>query len=400
MPITPVDGDGPTQSQEDHVHTLNRRASLAVPALAVALALAGCASSDTTSDSTTPAAPVAPVGGVSAAPVEASGKVALLLPESATTRYEAFDKPYFEQALKAECPACELIYSNANQSDAQQLQQANAALVQGAKVLVLDPVNGATAGAIVKAAQAKNVPVISYDRLITGGGAKPDYYISFDNEKVGALQATELKKQLDANGRKGAIVWINGSPTDNNATLFAKGAHSVIPKEGIDGYTIGYEIATPEWLPATAKQEMQAAITKLGAENIVGVYSANDGMATTIATVIPPGIPLTGQDAEKLAITRILSGTQSMTVYKAIKPEATGAAELAVALLKGEKPTSIGGVDVTTSESTNGVPSILLEPVSVTRENVKDTVIADGFYTAADVCTGDARAACTELGIS
>ncbi len=116
--------------------------------------------------------------------------------------------------------------------------------------------------------------------------------------------------------------------------------------------------------------------------------------------MIPPGIPLTGQDAEKLAITRILTGQQSMTVYKAIKPEASAAAELAVALLKGEKPTSAGGVQITTTESTNNVPSLLLTPVAVTKDNIKDTVIKDGLYTAADVCTGDAAAVCTELGIS
>ena len=370
-----------------------RRALVAVPGLAAALVLAGCASS-TKAASPTSNAPAAS----SAAAV--SGKVALLLPEVATTRYEAFDKPYFTQALSAKCPSCELIYSNANQSEAQQLQQANAALAQGAKVLVLDPVNGATAGAIVQAAKAKNVPVISYDRLITGGGATPDYYISFDNEKVGALQATELKKQLDAKGKKGPLVWINGSPTDNNATLFAKGAHSVIPKEGIDGYTIGYEIATPDWVPATAKIEMQAAITKLGKDAIVGVYSANDGMATTISSVIPPGIPLTGQDAEKLAITRILTGSQSMTVYKAIKPEATGAAELAVALLAGTKPTTIGGVSITSDASTNNVPSVLLVPIAVTKDNIKDTVIKDELYKASDICTGAAAAVCTTLGIA
>lgn len=373
--------------------------TLVIPAVAALLALAACGSSS--DDDSASAPPTSSGGSSTGAPSSgASGLVALLLPEVATTRYEQFDKPYFEAALKEACPKCELSYSNANQNEAQQLQQANAALAKGAKVLVLDPVNGETAGAIVQAAKAKNVPVISYDRLITGGGAAPDYYISFDNVKVGQLQATELLKQLNAKGKKGAIAWINGSPTDNNATLFAKGAHSVIPKEGIDGYTIGYEIATPEWLPATAKTEMQAAITKLGANNIVGVYSANDGMANTISTVIPPGIPLTGQDAEKPAITRILAGTQSMTVYKAIKPEATAAAQLAVALLNGQKPTTVNGISVTTTADTDNVPSLLLEPVAVTKDNVKDTVIKDGFYKASDVCTGDAAQACKDLGIS
>lgn len=377
-----------------------RRQALAVPALVAGLALAGCASSST--GTSTAAAPSGSAGASGpASTAGASGTVALLLPEVATTRYAAFDKPYFQQALSQKCPNCTLLYSNANQSESQQLQQANAALAKGAKVLVLDPVNGATAGRIVSAAKAKGVSVISYDRLITGGGAKPDYYIYFDNEQVGVLQATELKKQMDANGKKGNIVWINGSPTDNNATLFAKGAHSVIPKSGIDGYTVGYEVATPAWVPATAKQEMQAAIAKLGLSSIVGVYSANDDMATTISTVLPDSIPLTGQDAEKLAITRILTGAQSMTVYKAIKPEATDAAELAVTLLTGAgQPANVGGVAVSSSSTTDNVPSVLLTPVAVTKDNVKSTVIQDGLYKPSEVCTGDAKQVCSQLGIS
>jgi len=396
-----------------HTSRAAGRPTLALPALGVlaaGLALSGCASSNTSPSNSTPtgggAATGAPAPTAGATGGTAGGAVALLLPETKTTRYEAADRPYFEAALKTDCPSCTVIYSNANQDESAQLQQANAALAQGAKVLVLDPVNGKTAGAIVTAAKAKGVPVISYDRLITGGGDKPDYYISFDNEKVGQLQATELLKQVKAAGKPGQLVWINGSPTDNNATLFAAGAHSVIPKgTGADGYTIGYETATPEWSPATAQQEMSAAITQLGKDKIAGVYSANDGMATTIVaamknagfTKLPP---LTGQDAEKAAITRILTGEQSMTVYKAIKPEAAGAAELATALLNGQHPTTVGGVATQSTAAYNDVPSVLLTPVAVTRDTVKDTVIKDGFYTAADVCTGAAAAACTSLGIS
>jgi len=383
-----------------------RRTALVAPALVAGLALAGCASSGSGTPKSQPPTGAAGSNAATTGAATASGTVALLLPETKTTRYEAADKPFFQQALTSACPDCKLVYSNANQDEAQQLQQANAALAQGAKVLVLDPVNGATAGAIVSAAQAKGVPVISYDRLITGGGAKPDYYISFDNKKVGELQGTELLKQVKASGKtSGDIVWINGSPTDNNATLFAAGAHSVIPKDGIDGFKVGYEIATPEWAPATAQTEMSAAISKLGKDKIVGVYSANDGMATTIVAAMKNAgfaalPPLTGQDAEKAAITRILTGQQSMTVYKAIKPEASGAAELAVALLKGEKPTTVAGVATVSVAEYNNVPATLLTPVAVTKDTVKDTVIKDGFYKASDVCTGAAAAACTSLGIS
>ena len=373
-----------------------RVAPIAIAALAL-VATAACSKSSNTNAAASPSASAA---------ASASGTVALLLPESKTTRYEAADKPDFEAAMKVQCPACTIDYANASQDEAKQLQQAEAALTKGAKVLVLDPVNGLTAGKIVDLAKAKGVPVISYDRLITGGGAAPDYYISFDNEKVGALQGTALKAALDKNAKKGQLIWINGSPTDNNATLFAKGAHSVIPKAGIDGYTIGYEIATPDWSPDKANTEAQAAIAKLGKANIVGVYSANDGMATGIVaalkaagfTTLPP---LTGQDAEKAAVVRILVGEQTVSIYKAIKPEAEAAAELAVALLKGEKPTTVSGTALSSVNSgTTPVPSVLLTPIALTKDNVKDTVIKDGFYTAADVCTGGAAAVCTQLGIA
>jgi len=405
-----------------------RRPGMMVAAgLAAATALAGCASSGG-GKAATPVAPATTAGSgattgsgatagsgattAAGAPTtgggasSASGTVALLLPESATTRYENADRPYFTAALKEACPACTLAYSNANGSPATQLQQANAALARGAKVLVLDPEDGTTAGAIVTAAKAKGVPVLSYDRLITGGGDLPQFYISFDNVKVGQLQATALKDIMTTQGRKGDIVWINGSPTDNNATLFKQGAHSVIPTSGFGAYKIGYEIATPDWVPATAQTEMSAAIAKLGKGNIAGVYSANDGMAATIyqamsSAGISPIPPLTGQDAQPDGIQRILAGQQYMTVYKAIKPEATAAAQIAVSLLQGTAPTAPSGLSITqTTDGSTQVPSLLLTPVAVTKDNVKSTVIADGFVKASDVCTGAAAAACTSLGIS
>jgi len=382
------------------MNRVRRTATLAVSGIVLAsLALAGCGSSSKSSAGTGS-------GTSSAGSSSASGRVALLLPENLTTRYESSDRPYFEAALKAACSKCSLDYANAANDSSTQLQQAQAALTKGANVLVLDPVDGTTAGSIVALAKAKNVPVISYDRLITGGGSLPDYYISFDNVKVGELQATALLSKLKDNGKTGQLVWINGSPTDNNATLFAQGAHSVIPKAGIDGYTIGYEIATPNWTPSVAQQEAAAAITRVGKDNIVGVYSANDGMAAGIyaafqgagVTTMPP---MTGQDAQVDGIQRILDGKQYMTVYKAIKPEATVAAQLAVALLQKQSPTSLNGISV--SQTQNGsasTPSFLLTPVAVTKDNVKTTVIADGFLTAKDICTGATAAACTAAGIS
>jgi D-xylose transport system substrate-binding protein len=325
------------------------------------------------------------------------GSIALLLPESKTARYESQDRPNFEKKVKELCSDCPIIYSNVDQDAAKQQQQAEAAITKGAKVLVLDPVDAAAAGAIVNRAKQSNIPVISYDRLITD--ADIDYYISFDNAKVGKLQGDALVKKLKDDGKSGSIVMINGSPTDNNAKLFKEGAHSVIDSSG---FKVAKEYDTPDWSPDKAQQEMEQAITAIGKNGFVGVYAANDGTAGgAIAAmkgngVDPTKIPTTGQDAELAAIQRILAGEQYMTVYKAIKPEAEQAAELAVALAKGETPPKPGD---TVNNGTKDVPSFILNPVSVTVDNINDTVVKDGFWSADQICTGKYAAACKKAGI-
>lgn len=327
------------------------------------------------------------------------GTIALLLPESKTARYETQDRPNFEAKVAELCPNCEVIYSNADQDAAKQQQQAEAALTNGAQVMVLDPVDSAAAGAIVAQANSKDVPVISYDRLITD--ADVDFYISFDNERVGEIQAQSLVDKLEADGSgDGTIVMINGSPTDNNAKLFKQGAHSVFDESAL---TIGAEYDTPDWSPDKAQTEMDQAITKLGKDGFVGVYAANDGTAGgAIAAMKSAGIdpstrPTTGQDAELAAIQRILIGEQYMTVYKAIKPEAEQAAQLAVDLLSGGEPTA--DVSATVNNGAKDVPSILLEPIEVTVDNIADTIVADGFWTAEQICTPEYEQACQDAGI-
>ena len=260
-----------------------------------------------------------------------------MLPESKTARYETQDKPNFVNKVKSIDSSCSVDYYNADQDASKQQQQAQAALTNGDTVLVLDPVDGKAAASIVNNAKQQNVPVLSYDRLSSG---PVDYYISFDNQKVGELQGQALVDQIKKNGSasKGQIVMINGSPTDPNAAMFKKGAHSAIDSSGIK---VGAEYDTPDWSPDKAQQEMTQAITKLGKANIVGVYAANDGTAGgAIAAMQQAGFstipPVTGQDAELAGIQRIIKGTQYMTVYKAIKPEAEKAAEIAVKLAKGE----------------------------------------------------------------
>src|SRR5919204_5862353 len=326
------------------------------------------------------------------------GSIALLLPESKTARYESQDNPNFQKKVKELCPDCDIIYSNADQDAAKQQQQAEAAITKGAKVMVLDPVDAASAGAIVQRAKQSNIPVVSYDRLITD--ADIDYYISFDNVQVGKLQGDSLSKKLEEDGNgDGTIVMINGAPTDNNAKLFKQGATSAFDKSGVK---IGKQYDTPDWSPDKAQQEMEQAITALGKSGFVGVYAANDGTAGgAIAAmkgngVDPTKIPTTGQDAELAAIQRILIGEQYMTVYKAIKPEAEQAAELAVQLAKGETPpTPKDKVD----NGTEQVPSILLQPVAVTVDNIQDTIVKDGFWSVDEICTGKYAADCKKAGI-
>ena len=349
-------------------------------------------------------APTAMAETPTAAAASSGGTIALLLPETKTTRYETADKPDFEAKMKELCPDCQIIYSNANQDATQQLSQAEAALTNGAQVLVLDPVDSAAAATIADKAKAQGVPVIAYDRLILNSDGV-NYYISFDNEEVGKLQAQSLVDKLNAMGiQDPSIVMINGSPTDNNAALFKKGAHSVFdPLVAAGKLTIAKEYDTPDWSPDQAQNEMQQALTALG-NKVDGVYAANDGtaggaIAAMKAAGLQPLPPVTGQDAELAAIQRILVDEQYMTVYKAIKPEAEAAAQLAYDLLtKTPVP-----ADMTNGKTVNNgsidVPSVLLTPIAVTKDNIKDTVVADGFWSVSQICTADYASACTAAGL-
>ncbi len=366
----------------------------------LAMVATACATATPTVQPTVPSSPATEVP--TSAPAAAPGKIAILLPETKTARYESQDLPLFKNKLQSlGFDLNNLIYSNANQDAAAQQQQAEAALTNGAKVLVLDPVDSAAAASIADAAKAAGVPVISYDRLITGT-ANVAYYISFDNVQVGKLQAQSLMTALSGKTNP-TIVMINGSPTDNNATLFKQGAHSVFdPLVAAGSLTIAKEYDTPDWSPDQAQTEMTQALTALN-NQVDGVYAANDGtaggaIAAMKAAGITPLPPVTGQDAELAGIQRILIGEQYMTVYKAIKPEAEAAATLAYDLLTGTAvPSSM--ITGTTNNGTADIQSVILTPVAVTKANIESTVVADGFWTAAQICTADYASACTAAGI-
>jgi D-xylose transport system substrate-binding protein len=328
----------------------------------------------------------------------ASGTVALLLPENKTARYEAEDRPLFTSALRRYCPDCKLIYSNAEQDAAKQQSQAEAAITNGARVLVLDPVDAKAAASIVTRAKQSDIGVVSYDRLIEN--ADVDYYISFDNRQVGELQAQSLVDKLRRDGARGSLVMINGAPTDSNAAQFKAGAHSVLDGSG---YRIAKEFDTPDWSPDRAQTEMDQSISALGRDGFVGVYAANDGTAGgAIASMRSNGIdpatrPTTGQDAELAGIQRIVVGDQYMTVFKAYTPEATQAAQLAVAVLRGDTSSSL--VNRQIDNGNKDVPSVILTPVAVKQDNINETVVRDGLYTIRQICTSAYRSACERAGL-
>jgi D-xylose transport system substrate-binding protein len=327
-------------------------------------------------------------------------KIALLLPENQTARYETHDRPDFEKKVKQLCSNCSILYTNAAGDATSQQSDADAALSQGAKVLVLDPVDAGSAVSIVAKAKAQNVPVISYDRLIPNSDISD--YISFDNVRVGRLQAQSLSAKLKSMGKpNGPIIMLNGDPADNNAHLFKQGATSVFKANNVK---IAKQYDTVGYTGANAENEAQQAITAVGSSGFVGIYGANDDIAGgAIAALKGAGInpstrPSTGQDASLAGVQRILSGDQYMTVYKAVTKEAQTAAEIAVPLAKGDKPPA----GLFTGNQNNGkrnVPSVLLTPIAATTANIEGTVVKDGFWTVSQICTSAFRTACTADGI-
>jgi D-xylose transport system substrate-binding protein len=372
---------------------LSSRVWFAVAGLAIiALVAVGCGGSDDTTGSSSGGGEGGGGG---------SATIALLLPENETPRYETNDKPDFEKAVEEKCPDCDVIYINAGGDAEKQQSQGEAALTKGAEVLVLDPMDSKSAAAIAERANAQDVPVVSYDRLIEN--SEVDAYVSFDNERVGELQAETLAKKLKEDGHaSGPIIKINGDPADPNAALFKKGSNKGFEEAGVK---VAKEYDTPGWTAENAQREAQQAITALGKDGFFGIYAANDDTgggaiaALKGAGLNPEEVPVTGQDSTVAGLQRILAGQQFMTIYKAIPPQAEIAAEFAIALGSGEELPQ----DKVTEEVNNGkadVPSAILEPVAVTKDNIKDTVVKDGFVEASELCTGPYAADCKEAGIS
>ncbi|TDC67122.1 sugar ABC transporter substrate-binding protein [Actinomadura sp. GC306] len=324
---------------------------------------------------------------------EVKGKVGVILPDTASSdRWESFDRPYLEQAFKA--AGVESDIQNAEGS-AQRFQTiADQMLTSGATVLLLTGLDSNSAAAVQRKAQAQGVKTIDYDRLTLGGVA--DYYVSFDNVKVGEEMGKGLQKCLG--DEKANIVYLNGAPTDNNATLFAQGSHNILDKN--PNYTKVAEQPVPDWSAEKGATLFEQMWTAQKGE-IDGVLAANDNLGNAAISILKKNkqageVPVTGQDATVQGLQNILDGTQCMTVYKPVKQEADAAAKLAVSLIKGEK----GETNGTTNdpEGKRDVPSVLLTPIGVDKENMK-TVVDDGFVKVEDLCKGDYAAKCKDAGI-
>jgi D-xylose transport system substrate-binding protein len=360
-----------------------RRTRIAAVCTAGLLALTACGGSDSSSTDT---------GSGDSGGDEATAKVGVILPDSkSSARWETADRKFLKEAF--ESAGVDYDIQNA-QGDKTQFQTiADQMISSGVNVLMIVNLDSGTGKAVLDKAKSQGVATIDYDRLTLGGSAQ--YYVSFDNVAVGKLQGEGLAQCLG--DKEANIAYLNGSPTDNNATLFSEGAHSVL--DDMSNYTKVAEQAVPDWDNQQAATIFEQMLT--ANKDIDGVLAANDGLGNAAISILKKNnlngrVPVTGQDATVEGLQNILAGDQCMTVYKAVKKEADAAAELAIALAKGEKPE----VDATTEdpEGNREVPSVLLEPEAIFKDNVK-TVVDDGFVAADDLCTGRYADMCSEAGI-
>ncbi|MGI5212065.1 sugar ABC transporter substrate-binding protein [Plantactinospora sp. CA-290183] len=334
-------------------------------------------------------------GGATAEP-----KIGVILPDSASSdRWETADRKYLKEAFDA--AGVESIIQNAQNDKAQFQTIAEQMMTDGVNVLMIVNLDSGTGKAVLDKAKSQGVLTIDYDRLTLGGSA--EYYVSFDNEKVGQLQGEGLVKCLtDKNVKNPVIATLNGAETDNNATLFKNGYEGVLKtKYDAKEYVKGPDQWVPEWNGAQASTIFEQMLTQTN-NDIDGVLAANDTLGNAAISILKKNklngkVPVTGQDASAQGLQNILLGDQCMTVYKAVKQEADAAAELAIALAKGERKST----DQTVKDPQTGrdVPSVLLEPKAIYKENVKD-VVTDGYVTKEELCTAAVAALCTQAGVS
>jgi D-xylose transport system substrate-binding protein len=331
----------------------------------------------------------------------ASGpQVGVILPDTASSaRWENNDRPLLQAAFDDADVTVDI--QNANGDKAKFQTIADGMINAGVEVLMFTNLDSATGAAVARRAAEQGVQTIDYDRLTLGGNT--DYYVSFDNVAVGTTIGEGLVTCLQDEGiDSGGVVELNGSPTDNNATLFREGYNAVIEEAGYDILT---SQAVPDWNNTEAGRIFTQIFTEYG-NDILGVAAANDGLGGAVVSVLnreglAGDVPVTGQDATDEGLQRVLRGTQCMTVYKAIQKEADAAAALAIALVNDdtEAADALASGTVEDTELGTEVKAVLLEPQAIFPEQVKD-VVADGFTTAENLCTSKAlKEACEEYGV-
>ncbi|MFF3328880.1 sugar ABC transporter substrate-binding protein [Streptomyces sp. NPDC002888] len=328
---------------------------------------------------------------------DGSLSVGVLLPGGGASRFGQFDRPLIEKKLKELCPECPAASVAATPDPAVQRQQVDAMITRDVDVLIIAAIDAEALRPSVEAADRAGIPVVAYDRLAEGPISG---YVTFDGATVGRLQGEALLKAMGTKVPGSQIVMMNGATIDPNAGWFKQGSLSVLKGK----VEIGKSYDTVGWRPENAFVNMAGAIAALGAGNIDGVLAANDSLAGAVvsalnAAEVRPLPPITGQDADLAAVRRIIRGDQYMTVYKPYKPAADAAVEMAVALGRGKSVASIatGTVDSATAKD---IPAVLLPSVSVTVDNIKDTLVKDGLYTVGQICTPNLRSACDKAGLT
>jgi D-xylose transport system substrate-binding protein len=359
----------------------------------LALGVAACGSSNSSSSSSSSTSSSGGGGGGK------SFKVGVLLPDTQSSiRWESFDRPLLSAAFKS--AGVDATIDNAQGDKSTQQQQAEQLITNGAKVLLLVNLDSGSGAAIEANAKSRGVKVIDYDRLTLKGQA--DYYVSFDNVQVGKLQGQGLVDCLGKDGVKTPrIAELDGSPTDNNATLFKQGYDSVLdPLYKAGKAKKVADQAVPDWDNQKALTIFEQMLQKSN-NGIDGVLAANDGLGNSVISALKARklkqLPVTGQDATPQGVQNILAGDQCMTVYKAVKKEADAASQLAIALVKGQAPPS-GLVNGKSNDTSREVPSVLLTPQAITKDNVK-VVFDQGFLKRSEVCVGKYASLCTKAGI-
>jgi D-xylose transport system substrate-binding protein len=333
------------------------------------------------------------------------GKIGVILPDTTSSaRYTEFDQPYLAKAFEAAgLSPSDFTIQNAQGSDSTALTDAEGDITNGASVLLIDPEDPAGGMAITKYAASHGVQVIDYDRLTLGSNAP--YYISFNNVQVGKLIGQGLVSCVASwKVTNPDVVVMKGSPTDNNATLFAQGYEGVLKPYFSSGKWKDAANPAGTWTPSVALTEFQQAYT--ANKGINAVLVPNDENAAPIVAYLktqgikPQTFPVTGQDATLVGLQNIISGYQCGTAYKPIYEEAQAAAATAIYVRAGETPPS-GLVNGTTEDTTLNKPikSVLLTPEWVTPQKMESTVIADNFVPASQLCAGQYAADCQKYGI-